>query len=92
MFELFTICILKSGIPAAPVKITKVQCPLLIMHGEDDFLISLNEAELNYNQEGSQVKYLEILAGVGHNDMLMAPENRYFTTLLEFIRALAKNE
>lgn len=73
------------------VKIAKVQCPLLIMHGEDDFLISANEAELNYNQAGSQVKYLEILEGVGHNDMLMAPENRYFTALFEFIRGLPKN-
>ena len=72
------------------VKIAKVQCPLLIMHGEDDFLISANEAELNYNQAGSQVKYLEILQGVGHNDMLMAPENRYFTALYEFLRGLAK--
>ena len=74
------------------VKIAKVQCPLLIMHGEDDFLISAKEAELNYNQAGSQVKYLEILEGVGHNDMLMAPENRYFTALYEFIRSLPKNE
>jgi hypothetical protein len=74
------------------VKMVKIQCPLLIMHGEDDFLISPLEAELNYKQAGSQLKHLEILAGVGHNDMLMAPENRYFTALYEFIRALPKNE
>ncbi len=72
------------------VKIAKVQCPLLIMHGDEDFLISSKEAKLNYNQAGSEMKYLEILKGVGHNDMLMAPENGYFNALYEFIRALPK--
>jgi hypothetical protein len=65
-------------------KIRAVKCPLLIMHGEDDFLISPSEAKLNYDNAGSKMKHLEILDGVGHNDMMMAPEGSYFTTLKRF--------
>ena len=63
-------------------KIRLVKCPLLIMHGADDFLISPHEAKLNYDNAGSKKKHLEILEGVGHNDMMMS--SSYFTTLKQF--------
>jgi alpha-beta hydrolase superfamily lysophospholipase len=66
-------------------KIEKVKCPLLIMHGEDDFLISPLEAELNYRQAGAKVKLLNILQGVGHNDMMMARDSGYFVCLKNFL-------
>jgi len=66
------------------LKISKVVCPLLIMHGSDDLLISPQEAELNYQQAGAQDKALQILEGVGHNDILMAPDNGYFNCLHTF--------
>ncbi len=69
-------------------KISGVRCPLLIMHGEDDFLISAEEARLNYRQAETGTKNLEILEGVGHNDMMMAPNHRYFTCLAEFFQTL----
>lgn len=65
-------------------KIKKVTCALLIMHGEDDILIPPQEAELNYQQAGSKSKALQILEGVGHNDILMAPDNAYFKCLQGF--------
>ncbi|MCH6581044.1 MAG: alpha/beta hydrolase, partial [Nitrospinae bacterium] len=65
-------------------KIKKVTCPLLIMHGEDDELILPDEAQLNYEQAGSESKSLQILEGVGHNDILMAPDNAYFKCLHRF--------
>ncbi|NIR50250.1 MAG: alpha/beta hydrolase [candidate division Zixibacteria bacterium] len=65
-------------------KIKKVTCPLLIMHGGDDMLIVPQEAELNYQQAGSRDKALQILEGVGHNDILMAPDNGYFNCLSRF--------
>ena len=61
---------------------------LLIMHGEDDFLISPKEAELNHKNLGSEIKILEILKGVGHNDMMMAPEYAYFKILKRFFDSL----
>ena len=65
-------------------KIENVICPLLIMHGEDDMLIYPHEAELNYQQAGSESKTLQILEGVGHNDILMAPDNGYFVCIQRF--------
>lgn len=70
-------------------KITEVTCPLLVMHGEDDDLIFPGEAEQNYRQAGSAKKVLKILEGVGHNDILTAPENAYFDCLHRFLRHTA---
>lgn len=67
-------------------KIETVTCPLLIIHGADDFLISPQEAKLNYDNAGAKLKHLEILEGVGHNDMMMSPS--YFTTLKRFFDTL----
>ena len=63
-------------------KIRMVKCPILIMHGADDVLISPYEAKLNYGNVKSKIKKLEILKGVGHNDMMMA--DSYFITLKQF--------
>ncbi|QPJ65937.1 MAG: alpha/beta hydrolase [Candidatus Nitrohelix vancouverensis] len=65
-------------------KISKVSCPTLIMHGEDDFLISPAEAQLNHKNAGAKNKALEILEGVGHNDMMMAQDGKYFLVLKNF--------
>lgn len=71
------------------LKIKKVQCPLLIMHGEDDFLISPEEAKLNYSQAGSKEKTLIILEGVGHNDMMMAENGGYFSGMKRFFESMS---
>lgn len=68
------------------LKIKKVRCPLLILHGGDDVLIPPAEAELNHRQAGSKVKKLCILEGVGHNDIFMAPRGGYFGALREFFQ------
>jgi alpha-beta hydrolase superfamily lysophospholipase len=68
------------------LKITTVKCPILVMHGADDFLISPQEAKLNYENAGTKIKTLEILEGVGHNDMMMNPT--YFSTLKRFFDSL----
>lgn len=63
-------------------KIAHVTCPLLIMHGAEDLLISPKEARLNFQQAGSRLKSLKILDGVGHNDIIMS--KFYFPSLQEF--------
>ncbi len=68
------------------LKISMAKCPTLIMHGADDFLISPQEAKLNYDNSGAKIKTLEILEGVGHNDMMMNPS--YFSTLKRFFDSL----
>ena len=65
-------------------KIRLVSCPSLIMHGENDFLISLQEAVLNHKNAGSNHKVLDVIKSVGHNDMMMADDNAYFKCLIKF--------
>jgi pimeloyl-ACP methyl ester carboxylesterase len=65
-------------------KIRLIKCPILIMHGENDSLISPQEAKLNYKNSCSNKKTLQILKGVGHNNMMMAKENAYFDSLSVF--------
>jgi alpha-beta hydrolase superfamily lysophospholipase len=65
-------------------KIKKITAPLLIMHGKDDKIISYEEAELNFANAGSKVKELELIDSVGHNDIMLASENKYFGTLEKF--------
>lgn len=65
-------------------KIKKITSPLLIMHGKEDMIISYAEAELNFKNASSKVKELELIDGVGHNDILLAPNNKYFGTLEKF--------
>ncbi|TDJ57278.1 MAG: alpha/beta hydrolase [Nitrospina sp.] len=72
------------------LKISKVVCPLLIMHGADDFLIYPQEAKLNFQQAGAKDKALQILEGVGHNDIMMAPDNGYFNCLNAFFDKVFK--
>tara|TARA_B100001559_G_scaffold318798_1_gene326691 strand:- start:615 stop:1373 length:759 start_codon:yes stop_codon:yes gene_type:complete len=69
-------------------KISAVKCPSLIMHGEDDYLISQKEAHLNFENLGAKIKTLEILDGVGHNDMMMASGHAYFNILKRFFDSL----
>ena len=61
-----------------------VKCPILIMHGEMDSLISPEEAKLNYKNASSIHKKLAMLEGVGHNDIMMARDNAYFSCLSSF--------
>jgi len=69
-------------------KIRSITCPVLIMHGEDDFLITIQEAHLNYQNAGSKHKIINILEGVGHNDMMMANDNSYFKCLNSFFSSV----
>jgi len=69
-------------------KIRSVTCPILIMHGEEDFLISPQEAKLNYQNAGSKHKILDILKGVGHNDMMLANGNSYLKCLNNFFESV----
>jgi len=65
-------------------KIRMVKCPILIMHGEMDSLISPEEAKTNYKNASSIHKKLAMLEGVGHNDIMMAQDNAYFSCVLSF--------
>jgi alpha-beta hydrolase superfamily lysophospholipase len=69
-------------------KISNIKCPLLIMHGALDQIIVVAEAKLNFEKAGSEKKFLNIFDGVGHNDIMMASDNKYFSALRSFIEKI----
>ncbi|MGV7221181.1 MAG: alpha/beta hydrolase [Nitrospinales bacterium] len=69
-------------------KIAKIKCPILIMHGAFDQIIASAEAELNFQKAGSEKKYLNIIDRVGHNDIMMASDNKYFSSLRSFLEEI----
>ncbi len=68
-------------------KLASIRCPLLIMHGREDCIIQPHEAQINFDSAGTEKKYLQYFDGVGHNDILFAPDNGYFSALSEFFQA-----
>ncbi len=67
-------------------KIRRVTAPTLIIHGEDDFLIPIAEAEELYEQSGAPNKRLVRIPNAGHNDLMMVGMREYFAAIREFVR------
>ncbi len=84
----------RRGIPAdefrktEPVgnrrKMAALSLPLLIIHGERDQLIPVEEGEVLYEASPAELKRLLLIANAGHNDLLRAAE-RYFAAIADFI-------
>jgi hypothetical protein len=68
-------------------KLARCRSPLLIMHGEDDELIDVEEAHLAFAAAGTKRKRIEVFAGFGHNDIARAPG--YFRALKKLIEEVA---
>jgi len=69
------------------VKIRQVHQPTLIIHGEYDQIISVEEGKELYQSSGAQDKEILIIPGADHNDIMMVEPGLYFDTIEEFIKA-----
>ncbi len=69
------------------VKIRQVHKPTLIIHGEYDQIISVNEGKELYQNSGAQEKEILIIPSADHNDIMMVKQNLYFDTIEAFIEA-----
>ena len=67
------------------VKVRRIHRPTLIIHGESDEIIPVEEGKELYRSSGSPEKRILIVPGAGHNDIMMNQE-LYFGTIEEFIR------
>jgi len=67
------------------VKVRQIHIPALIMHGEYDRTISLEEGKELYRNSGAGDKKIVIMPEAGHND-IMTNQELYFGTLEEFVR------
>ena len=68
------------------VKVRQVLKPTLIIHGEYDQIISVEEGKELYRNSGAQDKRILIIPGAGHNDIMVAEQALYFDTIEEFVR------
>jgi hypothetical protein len=69
------------------VKVRQVRKPTLIIHGEYDQIISVEEGKELYQNSGAEDKRILIIPGAGHNDIMVADQGLYFGTIEEFVKA-----
>ena len=64
-----------------------IKLPALIIHGENDTLVPLEEARRFYDNLGSAEKRLLIIPGADHNDIMFTGIDQYFEAIKKFIAA-----
>ncbi len=77
----------EEGLFLNKVKIRQVHKPTLIIHGEYDQIISVEEGEELYQNSGAQDKRILIIPGAGHNDVMVVKQSLYFDTVEDFVKA-----
>ena len=66
-------------------RIKKIFLPTLIIHGEQDSLVPIENAKDIYQHLGTQKKKLLIIPSATHNDIMLVGFKVYFNALQEFI-------
>ena len=66
-------------------RIKKIYLPTLIIHGEQDSLVPLENAKEIYQHLGTQGKKLFVIPSATHNDIMLVGFKGYFKALQEFI-------
>ena len=68
------------------VKLRQVHRPTLIIHGEYDQIVPVEEGKELYRNSGAQDKRILIIPGADHNDIMVVKQNLYFDTIGEFVK------
>ncbi len=68
------------------VRIQKISLPTLIIHGDQDWLIPLQNARDLYRHLGTEDKELLIIPSATHNDIMLVGLKEYFGALQRFIQ------
>jgi pimeloyl-ACP methyl ester carboxylesterase len=66
-------------------RIRSIALPALVIHGEWDSLIPVDEAITLYEDIGSQEKRLVIVSGADHNSVMAVGMEQYFSAIREFV-------
>jgi len=72
-------------VAAHEAKIRSIQIPLLVIHGEWDELIPLQQAVELYDTLAHVPRELLIIPGAGHNDLMWAGLEDYFGAIRRFV-------
>lgn len=60
--------------------------PTLILHGTEDFIIPISDADALHQASANPYNRLVKIAGAGHNDLLVRGFERYFSEISELVR------
>jgi len=71
-------------------RIEKVSIPSLIIHGDQDWLVPLENAKDIYQHLGTKEKELLIIPSATHNDIMLVGFKEYFNALQQFIERTNK--
>jgi esterase/lipase len=66
-------------------RIKKIFLPTLIIHGDQDSLVPVENAKTIYQHLGSLEKELLIIPSATHNDIMLVGFKDYFNTLQRFV-------
>ena len=66
-------------------KIHSITMPVLLIHGQYDEIIPHEQAEVFYQNVGSEDKKLLTIPGAGHNDIMLVGMQQYFSAIREFV-------
>ena len=72
-------------------KIREIKLPTLILHGAEDQLIPLNEAEKLQAESGARRKQLSVVPGADHNSLIIRGGAIYFETIKGFTDTVTVN-
>jgi esterase/lipase len=64
----------------------RIFLPSLIIHGEQDWLVPVQNARDIYDHLGTQEKELLIIPSATHNDIMLIGFKDYFNALQQFIQ------
>ncbi|MCB9456663.1 MAG: alpha/beta hydrolase [Anaerolineaceae bacterium] len=68
-------------------KIAGSHLPLLVIHGENDTLIPVENGQTLFDASPAEAKMLLRIPGAGHNDLLIYGIGPYFAVLEQFVKA-----
>ncbi len=68
-------------------KISSIKIPTLIIHGENDFIIPVDDGKELYSKSGTKDKKILIIPGSGHNDLLYVGMEAYFQAIEAFVHS-----
>lgn len=72
-------------------KLPRVGCPVLVVHGDRDQLIPVEQGRKLFDA-APEPKRLKIIKGAGHNDLSIVGGDKYIDALAEFIRGSLRPE
>lgn len=86
-FPLKSLGIAIPGTPNSLALIRKISLPTLVMHGDYDQIVPVEEGRALFEMIGAKDKHLIIIPGVDHNTIMSGGMRRYLKALQDFISA-----